>query len=285
MAGLDEPSRSPDNGEQAFGTVDASTLLAWAEENGLSPQDALMEALRRGIIPSRYSKNHTALTLEEQRRVCGGTVLVCGCGGLGGIIVQLLARAGVGRLRLVDGDVFAESNMNRQLLSDGRVLSQPKVRVAEHTVHVVDPFVVVEAVPEVLTTTNCRPACSGDRFGDGCVGQPRGTSPTVVGRDRKDVRGPVRSWCGGWLVGSSQHLHVDSVYDLSSMYGLSGARDAAEQGLGVLGPVAATIGSMQALEALRILCGWPPAYRDHLLYFDGESGRIEVVPLKPANLG
>ncbi len=68
--------------------------------------------------------------------------------------MQLLARAGVGRLRLVDGDVFAESNMNRQLLSDSRVLSQPKVRVAEHTVHVVNPFVVVEAVPEVLTTTN-----------------------------------------------------------------------------------------------------------------------------------
>ncbi len=68
MAGLDEPNRSPDNGEQALGTVDDSILLAWAEENGLSPQDALMEALRRGIIPSRYSKNLTALTLEEQRR-------------------------------------------------------------------------------------------------------------------------------------------------------------------------------------------------------------------------
>jgi len=283
MTELDESIRLPNEGDEALSTVDDNALLRWADEHDRSPADAVMEALRRGIIPSRYSKNLTALALEEQLLVCGSTVLVCGCGGLGGIIVQLLARAGVGRLRLVDGDVFAESNMNRQLLSDSRVLSQPKVHVAEHTIRVVNPFVVVEAVPETLSDANADQLVQGTDLVLDALDNIEGRR--LLAATARSCRVPfVHGAVAGWW-GQVSTFMPDSSYDLSTIYGPMQSRNAAEPGLGVLGPVAATIGSLQALEALRLLCGLPAAYSRCLLYFDGESGHLEMVPLEATNFG
>ncbi|HAA03401.1 MAG TPA: hypothetical protein DCE18_08520 [Syntrophobacteraceae bacterium] len=278
MVGAHEPIVSPGAGDKDLRTVADEALLAWAEEQGLSPQDALMQAFSRRIIPSRYSKNLNALSLEEQRRLCGSTVLVCGCGGLGGIMVQLLARAGVGRLRLVDDDVFTESNLNRQLLSDSDVLSQSKVVIAEHTVREVNPFVVVEAVRGRLTSANADLLVQGVDLVLDALDNLESRRWLAAAARRVGVafvHGAVAGWWGQvstFLPGSS--------FDLESIYTSRRSRDDAEQDLGVLGPAAATIGSLQALEALRLLCGRAAAYSDRLLYFDGESGRIEVVPLE-----
>ncbi len=57
------------------------------------------------------------------------TALIIGCGGLGGYVIEELARAGVGKLILVDGDVFSRSNMNRQLMAKEETLGVPKANV------------------------------------------------------------------------------------------------------------------------------------------------------------
>ena len=69
------------------------------------------------MIPRRYDRNIASLGMEGQERLFRCHVLVAGCGGLGGVVVEILARAGVGTLTLVDGDVFSESKLNRQLLA------------------------------------------------------------------------------------------------------------------------------------------------------------------------
>ena len=77
-------------------------------------------------MEARYERNIPALTAAECLALRTKRVLVVGCGGLGGHIIDQLARIGVGFLRVVDGDVFEESNLNRQLFSDVTVLGQPK---------------------------------------------------------------------------------------------------------------------------------------------------------------
>lgn len=62
-------------------------------------------------------------------RLSSKTVLVIGCGGLGGYVIEELSRAGVGKMILVDGDVFSRSNMNRQLMAKEETLGQSKVEV------------------------------------------------------------------------------------------------------------------------------------------------------------
>ena len=65
----------------------------------------------------RYSRNIPSVSEAEQEALARKRVLVAGCGGLGGCLIEYLARMGVGEITAVDGDVFEPSNLNRQLLS------------------------------------------------------------------------------------------------------------------------------------------------------------------------
>ncbi len=99
----------------------------------------------------RYARNIPALTEEECLALQKKRVLVVGCGGLGGHIIDQLARIGVGFLRVVDGDVFDHSNLNRQLLSRMSLLGQSKAKAAADHVERVNPDVRVEAVDVFMT--------------------------------------------------------------------------------------------------------------------------------------
>ena len=87
-------------------------------------------------MEERYSRNGGALSAEEQRQLADASVLVLGCGGLGGYVIELLARIGVGRIAAADGDVFCVSNLNRQLLCTEETLGMNKALAAEARVRV-----------------------------------------------------------------------------------------------------------------------------------------------------
>ena len=107
-------------------------------------------------MDARYARNIPALTGEECAALRTKRVLVVGCGGLGGHIVDLLTRVGIGALRVVDGDVFEPSNLNRQLLSDTAVLGRSKAEVAGEHILRVNPHTQVEAVARFMTPGNVR---------------------------------------------------------------------------------------------------------------------------------
>ncbi len=104
----------------------------------------------------RYARNIPALGEEECLALQGKRVLVVGCGGLGGHIIDQLARIGVGFLRVVDGDVFEPSNLNRQLLSRMSLLGESKAKAAADHVERVNPNVRVEAVDTFMTRQKVR---------------------------------------------------------------------------------------------------------------------------------
>lgn len=79
---------------------------------------------------SRYERNFPAFSVNDFERIQNASVCVVGCGGLGGYIIEMLARVGIGSLTLIDGDVFEESNLNRQLYSTEKNLGDPKAKVA-----------------------------------------------------------------------------------------------------------------------------------------------------------
>jgi hypothetical protein len=70
-------------------------------------------ALDAGVIPERYARNFRTFDPADQARLLRSRVAVVGLGGLGGTVVEILAREGVGRLTLIDGDNFEASNLNR----------------------------------------------------------------------------------------------------------------------------------------------------------------------------
>ena len=102
----------------------------------------------------RYERNIPALTEEECLALQNKRVLVVGCGGLGGHIIDQLARIGVGFLRVCDGDVFEPSNLNRQLLSNVHLLGVSKAQAAADHVARINPDVTPEAAQVFLTKDN-----------------------------------------------------------------------------------------------------------------------------------
>ena len=112
-------------------------------------------------MEDRYLRNIPALTEAECLTLRKKRVLVVGCGGLGGHIIDQLARIGVGILRVVDGDFFEPSNLNRQLLSDVQMLGISKAKAAADHVARVNPDVLVEAVDTFMTADNVQQLIEG----------------------------------------------------------------------------------------------------------------------------
>lgn len=102
----------------------------------------------------RYKRNYKTISLEQQQILAQSTVTVIGCGGLGGFIIEGLARSGVGRLRLVDFDTFDVSNLNRQLFSTEQTVGASKLEQAVARVQAINSSVHVEAMEMMADLDN-----------------------------------------------------------------------------------------------------------------------------------
>ena len=107
-------------------------------------------------MEDRYARNIPALTEAECLTLRTKRVLVAGCGGLGGHIIDQLARIGVGQLCVVDGDVFEPSNLNRQLLSSVPVLGISKAGAAAEHIAWVNPEIIADPAECFLTEDNVK---------------------------------------------------------------------------------------------------------------------------------
>lgn len=112
-------------------------------------------------MEERHSRNIPALSPADMDRLAASHVLVAGCGGLGGNVIEHLARIGTGSLTVVDGDVFTVSNLNRQLLCTVENLGKSKALAAAERVRLIDPSISVTPVCEYLTEANA-PALLAD---------------------------------------------------------------------------------------------------------------------------
>lgn len=102
----------------------------------------------------RYARNMKTLSLEENNSLKNFKACVVGCGGLGGYIIEELGRIGIGSITAVDGDVFEESNLNRQLLSSVDNLGSSKAEAAEIRMRKVNPLIKINPVCKRLDMEN-----------------------------------------------------------------------------------------------------------------------------------
>ncbi|MDH3391544.1 MAG: HesA/MoeB/ThiF family protein [Desulfobulbaceae bacterium] len=118
-------------------------------------------SLRHDLLPARYQRNRTMISLQQQLSLLRSKVAVFGCGGLGGYIIEELARLGVGRIAVVDPDVFEEHNLNRQLLCTLELLGIKKVVAAEQRVAAVNPAVRLQAFDVAFGQSNSAEILNG----------------------------------------------------------------------------------------------------------------------------
>ncbi|TGE34418.1 HesA/MoeB/ThiF family protein [Desulfosporosinus sp. Sb-LF] len=97
-------------------------------------------------LEGRYLRNRKTLSELDQLKLATTRVAIVGCGGLGGYIAEELARIGVGKLVLIDGDRLEVSNLNRQILATELNMGQWKVEAAQERLRSVNSEVTVDAV-------------------------------------------------------------------------------------------------------------------------------------------
>ena len=112
-------------------------------------------------MEERYIRNLGALTEQECAVLRTKTVLVAGCGGPGGYLIEMLLRLGVGTIRAADGDCFEASNLNRQLLSSPLSLGQSKADAAARRAALVNPDVRFVPISQFVMTENAAELIQG----------------------------------------------------------------------------------------------------------------------------
>lgn len=140
--------------QQTDGLLPWPAHCAAAEQFSCSHATIEELALENGILPARYQRNRNMISVAEQLLLFRSRIAVIGCGGLGGYIIEELARLGVGRLVAVDPDIFEEHNLNRQILSSPGTLGKAKVEAALARVNEINPAVTVTPVKDAFCTAN-----------------------------------------------------------------------------------------------------------------------------------
>ena len=115
------------------------------------------------MIEKRYLKNLKTLSLEEQKKLKETKVVVAGCGGLGGYVVEMLARLGIGFITVVDDEVFEETNLNRQIFCDINSLGKKKALVAKERILAVNPEVAVNPILIRIEERNAKELITGHK--------------------------------------------------------------------------------------------------------------------------
>ena len=219
----------------------------------------------------RYERNVPALSEEECNILLGKRVLVVGCGGLGGHLIDMLARIGVGMLRVVDGDVFEPSNLNRQLLSEVPLLGVSKAKAAAAKISRVNPEISVEAVDSFLTEKNARRLllfCDVVLDGLDNIESRRILAKECERAGIPYIYGAVNGWVAQAAISMPGDHLVEKLYPEGSVL----------KNKSVLSFTPALCASMQVALCVKLLTG-RPVETGMLYYFDLLNQEFESIPM------
>ena len=225
-------------------------------------------------MKKRYEKNIPSLSHSECELLTTKHVCVIGCGGLGGYVVELLARLGVGRITVVDPDHFTESNLNRQLFSTEENLGVLKVLAARDRIRVVNPNTVLNAVPHALNEGTAAALLSGcDVVVDALDNVP---SRLILANHCQKlgiplIHGAAEGWCG-------QTTTFTKGKGMELLYP-DGIETEVEPEMGTLPFATAMTASIQCAEAVKLLTGRTTNLSGRLLQFDLLTQEYEYIPL------
>jgi molybdopterin/thiamine biosynthesis adenylyltransferase len=227
-----------------------SAQVAAAERFNVSLSKVEETSLELGILPARYQRNRQTISTLQQYKLFRSKAVIIGCGGLGGYLIEELARLGVGNLVLIDSDVIEEHNLNRQLLSSADVLNRAKVEVAAERVHSINPAVTVTPLKTVFYHDNGRELVQGaDVVLDGLDTIPMRMELAQICHEMSIplVHGAI----GGWYGQVATQMPGDDISP--RIFGMTPPVKGIETDLGNPSFTPGVIASLQAAEACKIL--------------------------------
>jgi molybdopterin-synthase adenylyltransferase len=261
-------------------TLSVAQIEEMALRFGTDGKTIEVAALEGGVLPERYLRNFKSFSPQDQIRLLQSKVALVGVGGLGGTVLEWLARAGVGHLKLIDGDRFEDHNLNRQVLCTLDRLGTIKVQAAAERVSRVNSSLTVEAHAEFLSDHNARRLVSGCHAAVDCLDNIQ--SRFVLEAAAKNEGVPLISAAVAGLTG-----HVLTIFPedkgLELIYGPAAELEETRGVETILGNLPQTVGliaSMESAEVIKVLLGPDKdLLRDKMLMMDLGSHTYEVLRL------
>ena len=233
--------------------------------------------------------------IEAQKKLKNARVLVVGSGGLGSPLLLYLAAAGVGTIGIVDFDIVEDSNLHRQVLFGVDEIGIPKVEAAKKRLEGINPYITIHAYNEKISSKNAMELIAEyDVVADGTDNFPTRylVNDACVLSGKTNIYASVFQFEGQVAVFNYTKNGVTGpnyrdLYETPPPAGL--VPNCAESG--VLGVLPGIIGSLQALEVIKVVTGVGEVLSGKLYTFDALSfqsitfkvGRKESNPLNGAN--
>jgi molybdopterin-synthase adenylyltransferase len=247
-----------------------------ADQAACSLKEVQVAALQKGIIPERYCRNQSTLSSAEQITLLGSHVAVIGQGGLGGTVTEILARLGIGTLTLVDGDIFEESNLNRQLLSTIDSLGMRKADAGRQRVQAINPAVEVNTVTEFFTEKNGSAILKNVQLAVDCLDSI--PSRFILEEACRRCNIPMVSAAIGGNNGQAMVIYPEDV-GLRQIYSnkASAPQKGVEKRLGTPCYTATFMAAIECVEIVAVLCKNVSSLRNRLLMVNLEDKSIEKI--------
>lgn len=222
-------------------------------------------------MEDRYLRNIPALSEEECCLLRSKQILIVGCGGLGGNLISIFSRIGVGSLRIVDGDVFEATNLNRQLFSEIPVLGQNKAKVAADRLFRINPDITVETVEAFFTEENASMLLQDCDIVVDALDNIPGRRLLAAACEKANlplVYGAISGWVAQSAISMPGDKLVEALYPESVVV----------QDKSVLSFTPALCASMQAALCVKYLVG-RPVKTGTIYYFDLLNQEFETIPM------
>lgn len=235
------------------------------------------------IEAARYSRQIALPGVGHagQERLKAGSVLVVGAGALGSASSLYLAAAGVGRIGLVDADTVDRSNLQRQVIYGESNVGQSKLTAAAARLHELNPYLEIETHETWLDASNALAIAEGyDVILDGADNFPSRylCNDTGYFLGKPVVHASILRFAG--QVSVFHPTAGGPCYRcLLPVSPAAGAVPTCAEA-GVLGALPGILGSMQAMEALKILLGIGEPLQGRVLHYDALAGRTREIALR-----
>ena len=224
------------------------------------------------MTAERYLGNLGAFTETELNTVKGSSAGIVGCGGLGGYVCNALARFGVGNLTLIDDDIFTENNLNRQLFATVESLGKNKALTSKELIGEINADINVTAYETMLSEENAAELLFGCDLAVDCLDN----IPTrrILARICAELGIPLIHGAISGLFGQVACLYPgDRLFDYIYNPDIEGA--SVSLGNPVFTPQ--LVASLQACEAVKVLCGRSSSLRNRVLYIDLNHYSFEII--------
>ena len=214
---------------------------------------------------------------EGQERLLAARLLLVGAGGLGSPAGFYLAAAGIGHVTIIDDETVEISNLNRQILHTTASIGSPKAEQAARMMNALNPAMTAQPLQGRLTADNVDHLVTTHDLVVDCT--DNADTRYLLGAAAHRLARPL-------VFGGAVRTEGQIAVFQSGVDGHQGTPcyrcvfpDATDAGLapgcseaGILGPVTGVIGTLQALEAVKLILGLGTSLTSHLLLFDGRNG-------------